>query len=116
MSFEFQSVEIVPDKEQAGVWENVRRYFDAVLEGHEDRLDYDQESQERVRMILQAIDDNDYSKAFEFLEEEIAEMKLYHELLLTNKTAKDIGTPELFEKDILALEVLRDSLILEEEK
>lgn len=115
MAFEsFGAPEIAPDAEQAQVWKNVRRHFESALSTEEENSTYDDEAQERIGEVLAAIDEQDYSKAYEFLERQIALMKNYHELAQGVALADKADMPKLLEEEIAKLEELRDSLNLEE--
>lgn len=115
MSFEsFEAPEIVPDKEQAEVWKNVRKHFEAMLATEEESPIYDDEAQERIREVLAAIEEQDYSKAFEHLEREISDLRALSEAVRENESARKVGTPELLKGEIDELESLRNSLIFEE--
>ena len=115
MSFEsFETPRIAPDAEQAQVWKNVRRHFEAALSTEEENPTYDDAAQERIREVLTAIEEQDYSKAFEYLEREISSLKTLSEAVRGNELAQKVGTPELLEEEIEALESLKNGLILEE--
>ncbi len=115
MSFEsFQAPEITPDEEQAKVWSDVKKHFETALEGEEENTVYDEESMIRLHEVLDAIDEQDYSKAFEQLEREIDQLKNRYEWFLENKLAKEVGTSELIQEEIEKLEELKNSLLLEE--
>ncbi len=116
MPFEsFNAPEITPDEEQAKVWSEVKKHFETALSAETQSPVYDDEEQERLREVLGALDENDYSKAFEFFEREISHLKNLYELARDNESAKKAGTPQLFEEEIERLEELRNSLILEEQ-
>lgn len=117
MPFEtFNTPEIVPDNEQAQVWAKVKDHFESVLEGEEESQYRDEEAAIMVREALDAIEENDWSKAYEYLEREIDQLEKRYEMVKENETAKKIGTPEFIREEIVALESLKDSLILEEKE
>ena len=116
MSFEsFEAPKIVPDVEQAEVWKKVREYFEANLEGEEESsMGGSEETAVRLNEVLEAIEEQDYSKAYEFLEREIFLMKQHYELAQDNALANKVDMPKSLEEEIARLEALRDSLNLEE--
>lgn len=117
MSFEaFSAPEIIPDKEQVQIWAKVKEYFESVLEGEEESSVWDEESLNGFHEVLDAIDENDWSKAYEYLEREIDQLEKRYEMVKENDTAKKIGTPELIREEIMRLEDLKNSLLLEEKE
>lgn len=118
MPFEtFNTPEIVPDNEQARVWANVKGHFETILDGEEESpMGGDEDTAIRIHEILDAIEENDWSKAYEYLEREIDQLEQRYEMVRENETAKKIGTPELIRQEIARLEDLKNSLLLEEKE
>lgn len=118
MSFEnFEAPDIAPDKEQALVWANVKAHFETLLQSEEERpFGSDEDTAIRIHEILDAIDENDWSKAYEYLEREIDQLGKEYELMVENKTAVALQTPECIQEEIAELENLKNSLLLEEKE
>lgn len=116
MSFESfgSQEEIVPDNEQAQVWANVKQYFESELEGEEEGGYGDEEVMLRLHEVIDAIEERDWSKAYEYFEREIDRLEKRYDMVKENDLAQKIGTPELIRKEIARLESLKDSLLLEE--
>lgn len=117
MAFEtINTPEIIPDNEQAQVWAKVKEYFEAVLQGEEESTVWDEESRMRLHEVLDAIDDSDWSKAYEYLEREIDQLEKKYAMFREDDLAEKVETPELLQEEIAALEDLKNSLLLEEKE
>lgn len=116
MSFESFPVpeDIVPDEEQKRVWAEVKQYFTEALEAEEENPLSDDDAQTRLQVVLEAIEEQDWSQAYMFLEREIDRLQLQYDLARGNEVAEKAGTPELILGEIEKLKELKDSLILEE--
>ncbi|MFZ2187618.1 MAG: hypothetical protein WAV46_03295 [Candidatus Moraniibacteriota bacterium] len=110
----FEIPKIVPDQEQAQVWAKVKGYFESVLEGEEESPLWEEETLVGLHDVLNAIDESDWSKAYEYFEREIGQLEARYEMVRENDLAKKIGTPELLKGEIARLEDLKSSLLLEE--
>lgn len=115
MSFEsFNTPEITPDEEQAVVWKKVEDYFEKIFGEVEQSPAYDSESLEEIHQVLNAIERQDYSKAFEYFDKTIEGIRSRIPLYEENEIGREITIPAI-RQEIEDLEKLRDSLLLEEQ-
>lgn len=105
MPFENPNQSEVLDEEKAQILKKVQRYLEESLEGLEE-VGVD-EGQAELQQILEAFEQEDYAPAFEYLENEIAQLKKR----VTEVHDSDVPKIEVYMSD---LEKLKDSLLLSE--
>jgi len=110
----FEVAEIVPDQEQARVWEKVKEHFERALEDEKKSPIYDGEALERLDEVLAAIDERDWSQAYAYFERAIAQLKEEYEMMSEKSYAEEAKTLEHIKEEIEILEDLQASLELEE--
>lgn len=97
------------DRDRESIMEGVQAYFESVLEEGEDASG-GEENAERAQVVLEAIEDEDYEPAFEYLSKEIAELEKERDRIERHDATAKAFMSRALDQQIEDLEKLREDL------
>lgn len=97
------------DRDRESIVESARAYFESVLEGAED-VSGGEEKAERAQVVLEAMEDEEYEPAFEYLSKEIAELEKERDRIERNDVTAKTFMSRALDQQIEDLEKLQEDL------